>query len=602
MSERTLLLIDDEENIVSSLARLLHGSGYKILKAGSGEAGLELLAQNDVGVIISDQRMPEMTGVEFFSRGRELYPKTVRMILSGYADIGSVTDAINRGAIYKFITKPWDDATLSANVIEAFEHHELMHKKEQLLEDIQDANETLARLNGELAMLIERKDSQIERATYYDVLTDLPNRQLFFDRLTQELARAQRDNRLIAVMSVNLDRFKQVNDSFGHPVGDQLLQAVAERLKSHIRAGDTVARTGGDNFSFVLTSVKAAHYAGEIAQKILDSFARNPISVSGSEIFVTASIGIGIYPFDGMNAATLAKNADAALHQAKREGKNNFQYYAEQMNAMAWQRLTLETELRRALEREEFTLHYQPKVDLANGKISGMEALLRWQSTERGLVPPSEFIPFLEEIGLILPVGEWVLRTACKQAQAWQVAGFQDISIAVNLSMLQFRQADFAGMVLDILKENNLEPGLGAIELELTESLLMNNADGTIATLNALHKKGVKFSIDDFGTGYSSLSYLRRLPISSLKIDQSFVRDLKNDGIGAEIVSAIIALGHSLGLRIIAEGVETMEQLDCLQKMKCNEVQGFLFSRPVHAEEMTQLLQNSEGINLVWSA
>lgn len=525
MPERTLLLVDDEGNIVSALARLLCESGYKILKANSGREGLELLAQNEVGVIVSDQRMPEMTGVEFFSQVKELYPKTVRMILSGYADLNLVTDAINRGAIYKFITKPWDDATLSANVREAFEHYDLMQRKEQLLEDIQSANETLAHLNGELATLVERKDGQIERATYYDSLTSLPNRQLYLDRLTQELAHAQRDNRLVAVMSVNLDRFKQVNDSFGHPAGDQLLQAAAERLKTHVLAGDTVARTGGDDFGFVLTGVKAAHNAGEIAQKILDSFASNPMSVSGREFFVTASIGISIYPFDGVDAATLARNADAALHHAKREGRNNFQYYAAQMNTAAWQRLTLETELRRALEREEFRLHYQPKVDLADGKIAGMEALLRWQSAERGLVPPGEFIQLLEETGLILPVGEWILRTACKQAHAWQAAGFQGIGIAVNLSMLQFRQADFSVMFLGILKENNLEPGLGAIELELTESLLMSNADGTIATLNALHEKGVKFSIDDFGTGYSSLSYLKRLPISSLKIDQSFVRD-----------------------------------------------------------------------------
>ena len=600
MPKRTLLLVDDEENITSALARLLRGNGYEILKANSGAAGLELLAQNDVGVIISDQRMPEMTGVEFFSMVKELYPKTVRMILSGYADLGSVTDAINRGAIYKFITKPWDDATLSANVLEAFEHHELMQRKEQLLEDIQNANETLARLNGELATLIERKDSQIERATYYDTLTNLPNRQLFSDRLTQELAHAQRDNRLAAVMSINLDRFKQVNDSFGHPVGDQLLQAAAERLKSHVPAGDTVARTGGDEFGFVLTGVNAVHYAGEIAQKILDSFARHPIPVSGKEIFVTASIGISIHPFDGVNAATLIRNADAALHHAKREGRNNFQYYAAQMNAEAWQRLTLETELRRALEREEFTLHYQPKVDLVDGKIAGMEALLRWQSAEHGLVPPGRFISLLEEIGLILPVGEWVLRTACKQACQWQAAGFQDIGIAVNLSMLQFKQADFAGMILDILKENNLEPGLGVIELELTESLLMNNADETIAILNALHGKGVKFSIDDFGTGYSSLSYLKRLPISSLKVDQSFVRDLANGGDDAGIVAAIIALGHSLGLKVIAEGVETTEQLDYLREIKCDEVQGYLFSRPVPAEEMTQLLKNGESASLVW--
>lgn len=602
MPERTLLLVDDEGNIVSALARLLCESGYKILKANSGREGLELLAQNEVGVIVSDQRMPEMTGVEFFSQVKELYPKTVRMILSGYADLNLVTDAINRGAIYKFITKPWDDATLSANVREAFEHYDLMQKKEQLLEDIQSANETLAHLNGELATLVERKDGQIERATYYDSLTSLPNRQLYLDRLTQELAHAQRDNRLVAVMSVNLDRFKQVNDSFGHPAGDQLLQAAAERLKTHVLAGDTVARTGGDDFGFVLTGVKAAHNAGEIAQKILDSFASNPMSVSGREFFVTASIGISIYPFDGVDAATLARNADAALHHAKREGRNNFQYYAAQMNTAAWQRLTLETELRRALEREEFRLHYQPKVDLADGKIAGMEALLRWQSAERGLVPPGEFIQLLEETGLILPVGEWILRTACKQAHAWQAAGFQGIGIAVNLSMLQFRQADFSVMFLGILKENNLEPGLGAIELELTESLLMSNADGTIATLNALHKKGVKFSIDDFGTGYSSLSYLKRLPISSLKIDQSFVRDLTNGGDDAEIVAAIITLGHGLGLKIIAEGVETTEQLDYLRKMKCDEVQGYLFSQPVPAEKMTQLLQNNESINTVGGA
>ena len=599
---RTLLLVDDEENILAALKRLLRCDGYQILTASSAQQGFELLAEHPAGVIISDHRMPEMTGVEFFCQVKELYPKTIRMILSGYADLDSVTDAINRGAIYKFITKPWDDATLSANVIEAFEHYELMQRKQQLLEDIQDANETMARLNGELAMLIEQKDGQIEHATYYDTLTNLPNRQLFFDRLAQELAHAQRDNRLVVVMFVNLDRFKQVNDSFGHPVGDQLLQAAAERLKGHVLAGDTVARTGGDDFGFVLTGVKAAHNAGEIAQQILDSFARDAILVSGSEIFVTASIGISIYPFDGMNAATLAKNADAALHHAKREGRNNFQYYTAQMNAAAWQRLALETELRRALERGEFALHYQPKIDLAGGKIVGMEALLRWQSAEHGLVSPDKFIPLLEETGLILPVGEWVLRAACKQAHAWRAAGFQDICIAVNLSMLQFRQADFAGVILGILKENNLEPGLGAIELELTESLLMNNADWTIATLDALHEKGVKFSIDDFGTGYSSLSYLKRLPINSLKVDQSFVRDLASGGDDAKIVSAIVALGRSLGLKVIAEGVETVEQLICLQTMKCDEAQGYLFSRPVPAAEMTLLLQNGAGLNMVMEA
>jgi len=267
------------------------------------------------------------------------------------------------------------------------------------------------------------------------------------------------------------------------------------------------------------------------------------------------------------------------------------------MNASAWQRLQLETELRHALAREEFVLHYQPKVDLETGKIVGMEALLRWQSPERGLVAPGEFIPLLEETGLILAVGEWVLRAACKQACMWQTAGLQDIHVAVNLSSLQFKQPDFAGLVLEILKENDLDPGLGTIELELTESLLMHNAEGAVDTLIKLRQAGIHFSIDDFGTGYSSLSYLKRFPISSLKIDQSFVRDLSTNSEDAAIVAAIIALGHSLGLKVIAEGVETVAQLAQLRKKGCNEMQGFLFSRPVPAADMTQLLQSGENLN-----
>ena len=596
--ERTLLLVDDEENIVAALTRLLRGSGYRILKAHSGKEGLELLANNKAGVIVSDQRMPEMTGVEFFSRVREIYPKTVRIVLSGYADLDSVKDAINRGAIYKFITKPWDEETLCATVHEAFEHYDLVQKKERLALEIQTANETLASLSLELSKLVEQKDSQIERISHYDPLTNLPNRLLFLDRLEQDIAHAQRDGRLLAVMFVDVDRFKQINDSFGHPVGDRLLQAVAGRLESHIQAGDTVARMGGDDFSFVLTGMRQTHDAGEVAQKILASFARDPISLGDSEIFVAASIGISIYPFDGVDTTTLVKNADAALYHAKKEGRNNFQYYAAQMNASAGQRLALETGLRRALEREEFVLYYQPKVDLASGKITGMEALLRWQSAERGLVAPAEFIPLLEETGLILPVGEWVLHAACKQAQSWQTAGFPDIRIAVNLSALQFRQPDIVGLILDILKKNDLDPGAGSLELELTESLLMNNAEGTIATLGKLREIGVQFSVDDFGTGYSSLSYLKRFPISSLKIDRSFVSGLADSRDDAAIVAAIISLGHSLGLKVIAEGVETMEQLDYLRKMKCGEMQGYLFSRPVPAAEMTQLLQRGKNLDL----
>ena len=595
--ERTLLLVDDEEEVGAALERLLRRDGYRILRATSGQEGLAILAQNEVGVIISDQRMPGMTGVEFLTQVKELHPQTIRIILSGYADLDSVTAAINQGSIYKFFVKPWDSNTLRADLVEAFWRYDMARQKEHLMQEIQSANVLLAQVNLDLAAAVEKKDNQIDRVVHYDTLTNLPNRLLFLDRLDQELTRAQRDNSMMAVLTINLDRFKQVNDSFGFPVGDQLLQAVAGRLFSQIRACDTVARVAGDEFCIALTGVKTTHAAGEVAQKLLDSFARNPISISESEIFVTLSIGISIYPVDGVNTTTLLKNADAALHQAKNEGRNNFQYYEAQMNATAWQRLKLETELRRALDREEFVLHYQPKVDMESGKIAGVEALLRWQSPERGLVAPGEIIPLLEETGLILPVGEWVLRASCKQARAWQAAGLQDIHIAVNLSTLQFKQPDFASLVLNILEENNLDPSLGAIELELTESLLMNNAAGAVETLVKLREAGIQFSIDDFGTGYSSLSYLKRFPISSLKIDQSFVRDLSINNEDEAIVAAIIALGRSLGLKVIAEGVETTAQLDLLRNKGCNEMQGYLFSRPVPAAEMTKLLQSGEKLN-----
>ena len=595
--ERTLLLVDDEEDVIASLERLLKYDGYNILHANSGRQGLEMLAKYNIGVVISDQRMPEMSGVEFLAQVKELYPETVRIVLSGSADFDSVREAINQGAIYKFFSKPWDNEVLRVDVMEAFWRQELAHEKAHLLQEIQAANGQLAQVNLELAAAVENKDAQIERIAHYDALTDLPNRILFLDRLDQELARAHRDNRMVAVMSLDLDRFKQINDSYGHPIGDQLLQAVAGRLTSQIRACDTVARTAGDEFGVVLTGLKATHDAAEVAQKLLDSFAHNPISVGDCEIFITLSMGISIYPVDGLNTTTLLKNAEAAQHQAKDEGRNNFQFYAGHMNASAWQRLNLETELRRAIEREEFMLYYQPKVDMDSEKIVGVEALLRWQSPERGLVTPGDFIPLLEETGLILPVGEWVLRAACKQARTWIAAGLPDVHIAVNLSTLQFRQPDFAGMVLGILTENGLDPALGAIELELTESLLMSNAEGAIDTLNKLHEAGIRFSIDDFGTGYSSLSYLKRFPISSLKIDQSFVHDLSSDRDDEAIVSAIIALGHSLGLSIIAEGVETTAQLAKLRKMGCNEIQGYLFSRPVSAAAMTDLLQSGETLN-----
>ena len=597
--ERTLLLVDDEEDIGAALARLLRQDGYKILRAKSGKEGLELLARNKVGVIVSDQRMPEMTGVEFLTRAKELYPHAIRIVLSGYADLEAVLDATNRGAIYKFFTKPWNNEALCAEIMEAFRHHELILEKERLMQEIQSANEMLAQANQEWVAAVAQRDSQIERISNYSPLTNLPNRQFFLEKLEQDIAHAQRGNSLVAVLSINLDQFKQINDSFGHPMGDVLLQIIAERLKKQAKAGDTVAHLGVDEFGFVLPGIGSAQAAADAAQRLIDLFAREPVLIGDNEVFVTACIGIALYPLDGVDANTLLKNTDAALHHAKDESRGSFQYYAKQMNATAWQRLTLETELRRALERNEFVLHYQPKVALASGKVVGMEALLRWQSPERGLIAPSEFIPLLEKTGLILPVGAWVLDTACRQASSWQQAGLHSARVAVNLSALQLKQPDFIGMVRDTLERHHLTPGIAALELELTESLLMKDLEGTTHLLNQLQEMGIRLSIDDFGTGYSCLSYLKHLPLDSLKIDQSFVGKLPNDREDAAIVNAIVALGKGLELKVIAEGVETVGQMVHLQSLQCDEAQGYLFSRPVPAGEMTLLLQSGEGFDAV---
>jgi diguanylate cyclase (GGDEF)-like protein len=599
---RTILLVDDEEDIGAALARLLRRDAYTILRAKSAREGLALLSEHEVGVVISDQRMPEMTGVEFLTQVRELYPQTIRIVLSGYADIEAVMDAINHGAIYKFFTKPWDNDVLRGEVLEAFRHHELILEKEHLLQEIETANHLLAEVNQEWVAAVTQRDLEIERISNYSPLTNLPNRKLFIERAEQEIQRAQRDNSMVAVLSINLDRFKQVNDSFGNFMADGLLRTFADRLKQHVRACDTAAHMGADEFGLILPEVGSAQAVADFAQRLINSCASAPILVGNSEVFVNICIGITLYPLDGVDANTLLKNADAALHHAKQEGRGSFQYYTPRMNDSAWQHLALETEMHRALEREEFVLHYQPKISLADGKIIGMEALLRWQSPDRGLVAPAEFIPLLEKMGLIIPVGSWVIETACRQAAIWKNSGLKAICIAVNLSALQLKQAAFLGMVGGVLERHNIDGDEVVLELELTESLLMKDMDGTNHILNALRIMGVKLSIDDFGTGYSCLSYLKHLPIDSLKIDQSFVRNIPENSADLAIVSAIVALGHGLGLSVIAEGVETAAQLATVRDIGCDEVQGFLFSRPVPAEEMTQLLQSADVLDVFTGA
>jgi diguanylate cyclase (GGDEF)-like protein/PAS domain S-box-containing protein len=435
-------------------------------------------------------------------------------------------------------------------------------------------------------------EEKVAYLAQFDALTGLPNRNVFQDRLVQAMALAKRNEWPMAVLFIDLDRFKLVNDTLGHRAGDKLLKLAAERLRSCIRGSDTVGRLGGDEFAAILTELSIPSDAGIVAQKIID-VVRQPFDLEGKETYVTASIGITLYPADSDAAETLIMNADAAMYRAKEQGRNNYQYFTRDMNERALQRVRLEAALRRALERKEYRLVYQPKVLLATGKICGFEALLRWDS-EKGTVGPADFIPVLEETGLIVPVGEWVLQTACTQIRAWQQAGLKVPPVSVNLSARQFEQKNLHEAVHRILAETGVDGSL--IEFEITESLLMNDPESAAKTLSSLKESGVRLSMDDFGTGYSSLGYLKRFPIDKLKIDRTFVHDISTDADGAALTRAIIHLAQNLRLKVVAEGVEAEDQLAFLRANGCDEMQGYLFARPTDPEACGQMLREGRTL------
>lgn len=424
----------------------------------------------------------------------------------------------------------------------------------------------------------------------HDSLTDLPNRILLNDRLTQAIALSHRHRHKLAVLFLDLDRFKHINDSLGHVIGDGLLLSVAQRLRASVRSSDTVGRQGGDEFVILLAEMTLAQDAAVIAEKLLLSL-NMPHRIEQHELHITASVGIATFPDDGTDAETLMKNADFAMYHAKDSGRNNFQFFNADMNSRAVERQSLEDGLRHALERQEFELHYQPKMNLETGMIIGVEALVRWRHPERGLVSPAQFIQIAEESGFIVPIGRWVLGEACRQARVWQDTGLPPLRIAVNISAVELRAKGFVAGVGAILNETRLEPRY--LELELTETFLMQDSKSTVTVLQAIKDMGIHLALDDFGTGYSSLSYLKRFPIDTLKIDRSFVSDLTTDADDASIVSAVISMARSLHLRVVAEGVETREQLEFLQQHRCPFGQGYYFSPPMTAVEFGALLRRA---------
>ncbi|MFZ3175197.1 MAG: EAL domain-containing protein [Thiobacillus sp.] len=421
----------------------------------------------------------------------------------------------------------------------------------------------------------------------HDFLTGLPNRLLLTERFSHAIGLAQRHTKQVGLLFLDLDNFKHINDSLGHAVGDRLLQSVANRLVECVRTTDTVCRLGGDEFVILLAEVGQPQDAAHIAETLRAALAM-PHQVNGHELHINLSIGISVFPDDGIDVDTLMQNADTAMYHAKASGRDNYQFFKADMNARAVRRMFVERSLRRALKLGEFLLHYQPKIDLASGAITGAEALIRWQDPETGFVTPEHFVPIAEESGLIVPIGQWVLRAVCRQVQTWLDSGLRAVPVAVNISAVEFRHPGFLDGVARILKETGLAPRY--LELEITESILMHDAESSTSVLAALKAMGVQLAIDDFGTGYSSLSYLGRFPIDTLKIDQSFVRDICTDADNATIVAAVIGMGKSLKLRVIAEGVETHEQLAFLQARHCGEGQGFHFSHPVSAEAFARLV------------
>jgi diguanylate cyclase (GGDEF)-like protein len=573
-----ILIVDDEPEI-RNIVRGMLSESYRCRATNSAEEALSILRTEKFELVISDIKMDGMSGLEMIPRVKALAPDTVVMMLSGEQTIESAIEAMRVGA-FDYIMKPFDIQHVEAAVRRALEHHSLLAAKR--------------RHENHLEELVRQRTAELNHLAYHDALTDLPNRVLFEDRLTQALILAERNRQTLGILFLSLDRFKKIHDTLGRAIGDRLLQKVAERLRSSAHPGETVARFEGDEFALLLTQIGGTESEDvvEVIYQINESL-KLPFVIDDHELFTTVSIGISLYPDDGADAPTLLKNADAALYRAREQGGDNYQFYTADMNAKAMKRLTLENSLRRALERSEFEVYYQPVLDINTRKIVGMEALLRWHHPELGLVQPAEFIPLAEDTGMIVPIGEWALRTACTQGKSWQEAGFAPLTLAVNLSARQFQQQNLSEVIARILQETGLNSH--DLELELTESSIMKNAESAVRTLGELKAMGVKIAIDDFGTGYSSLGYLKRLPIDTLKIDRSFVRDITTDPDDAALVMAIITLAHNLRLKVIAEGVESEEQLSFLHLLRCDEWQGYLFSRPLPVEAFEDLLLQGQN-------
>ncbi|UVM51668.1 EAL domain-containing protein [Pseudomonas sp. B21-015] len=580
---------DDEQTLAGTEAALFGSQQptrptFQLDSAYQGQEALELVNRalaegRPYALAFTDMRMPPgWDGLETIERLWKADPHLQIALCTAFSDYTweAMAERLEFGDQLLVLKKPFDS-------LEIRQMASALTWKWQMAQDA--AMKVLS-----LEQTIEARVHELLKVSHllqYDVLTELPNSTLLGDRLNQSLALSRRHDKQLAVMFLGLDRFKRINNALGHPTGDEMLKRVGQSLVANVRASDSVFRYGSDEFVVILADIHHPQQTKGIAEKLLNAI-RAPQHVAGHDLSVTASLGISIYPDDGFDAIALIKKAETAMRNVKESGPNDFSFFIDEMNQRAREQQTIESGIRLALERDEFVLHYQPKLDLGSGKVVGAEALIRWKKPGQGWVFPTDFIGVAEDSGLIVPLSKWVLAQACRQACAWQANGLPKISMSVNVSAIDFRQRDFVEGIEQILKQTGMEPAL--LELEITEGVLMQNVEATMVALNRLKALGVRLAIDDFGTGYSSLSYLQRFPIDVLKIDQSFIRGLSRDSNDAALVSAIISLGKSLKLTVIAEGVETLEQLNFLKALQCEEGQGYYFSKAVEPDAFVQYL------------
>jgi diguanylate cyclase (GGDEF)-like protein len=589
----SLLIVDDEPSVLTSLTFLFKRHGYDVLSAEHPEKALEQIAAmqdiDSLGVVISDYRMPTMSGIELLHEIAKFAPEAKRILLTAKSDLVTVMDAVNEGGLYRFLTKPCSYELLLHTVEEAFLMFNSSQENRHLNAELRQANIQLRDLSKKLEARVEHTTRELRAAIYFDRLTGLPSIELMHDRLAVAIQTAKRSSQPTTVICIGIEKFSLINENLGHQVGNELLCAFAARLEALVWEGDSVGRMHGDRFALIISNTAPGEAANELLTR-LRGMLQQPFQIGEQQIYLDANFGIAFYPDDGSSPQTLLSHAEAAMHQARKDPDSNYRFYSEDINRQSSERFLLQSQIRAALDNGEFKVHYQPRINIITGKIIGVEALLRWQHPERGLLPPAEFLYALEETGLIRQAGQWVLNEVCRSVVEWQAEVGYPLHVAVNVSPVQLKTGNFQELVEKAIEQSKIDLSKTTLELEITENIFLSDMEQVREQLESLRQMGIKIAIDDFGTGYSSLSYLIKLPIHYLKIDRTFVIDITKSRDAKAIVRAITSLAQSLRLQVVAEGIETEEQLNAMRLLDCEEFQGFLFSRPVSAEAMRQLL------------